>query len=212
MRSVMVGIAGGTGSGKTTVAVKIAAAFEGEVVVMDMDSYYRDLCHLTLSERRQMNFDHPEAFDLSLFTTQLGTLKLGEAIDKPVYSFAESLREERTTRIQPMPIIIVEGILVLSVFALRGLFDAAIFVDTADDIRLIRRMDRDVRERGRSLGSVVEQYMATVRPMHDTFVEPSKRYADVIIPRGGGNDVAINMVIADLRSRLVAGQDKVSQE
>lgn len=201
--SVLVGIAGGTGSGKTTVVRRILQAFECDVVCLDMDSYYRDLSHLPMEDRRRYNFDHPDAFDTPLFMEHLRCLQRGEGIEKPVYSFAEFTRTDETISIAPAAIIIVEGILVLADRGVREILDTRIFVDAEDDIRFIRRMQRDVSERGRTLESIVKQYMETVRPMHLSFVEPSKRYADVIIPRGGKNNIAITMVIADLRARLV---------
>ena len=199
---ILVGIAGGTGSGKTTVARRILDAFNEEVICLDMDSYYTDLSHMTPGERRQVNFDHPDAFDTDLFTEHLNQLGEGESIEKPVYSFEESVRTGQTIEVKPAPIILVEGILVLADRAVRELLDAKIFVDADDDIRFIRRLQRDVAERARSLDSVIEQYTSTVRPMHYSFVEPSKRYADVIIPRGGQNDIAISMVVADIKARL----------
>lgn len=201
MKPIVVGIAGGTGSGKTTIADRIAAAFSTEVVMMDMDSYYADYQDLSAKERRKINFDHPDAFDIDLFVEHIFALKEGVSIDKPVYSFAESIREKRTNRIDPAPIIIVEGILVLAIKRIRELMDARIYVATDDDVRFIRRLQRDVKERGRTLESVISQYQATVRPMHLAFVEPSKRYADLVIPRGGNNDIAVQMVVSDLQLR-----------
>ncbi len=200
---IFVGIAGGTGSGKTTVARRILNAFDEEVMCLDMDSYYRDLRHMTPEERRQVNFDHPDAFDTELFTQHLDTLGKRESIEKPVYSFAESVRTDDTITVTPAPIILVEGILVLADPEVRKRLDAKIFVDADDDIRFIRRLQRDVAERERSLESVIDQYMNTVRPMHHSFVEPSKRYADIIIPRGGKNDIAISMVVADIKARIL---------
>ncbi len=199
---ILVGIAGGTGSGKTTVARRILASFDEEVICLDMDSYYCDLSHLPKEARRKVNFDHPDAFDTELFTEHLHRLSNGESIDKPVYSFSESVRTGETIAVRPAPIILVEGILVLADPSVRELLDAKIFVDADDDIRFIRRLQRDVAERGRSLDSVIQQYTGTVRPMHYSFVEPSKRYADVIIPRGGKNDIAIAMVVSDIEARL----------
>ncbi len=200
---ILVGIAGGTGSGKTTVARRILGAFDEEVICLDMDSYYCDLSHLSKEDRRKVNFDHPDAFDTELFTEHLQRLGRGEGIEKPVYSFSRSVRTGETISVSPAPIILVEGILVLADPAVRQLLDAKIFVDADDDIRFIRRLQRDVAERARSLDSVINQYKSTVRPMHYSFVEPSKRYADVIIPRGGKNDIAISMVVADIESRLI---------
>ena len=200
---ILVGIAGGTGSGKTTVVRKILEAFDQDVICLDMDSYYRDLKHLPYEERRGFNFDHPDAFDTELFIEHIQELGRGNPIEKPVYSFAESVRMDETITVTPAPIIIVEGILVLAYPALRSLLHAKLFVDADDDIRFIRRLQRDVAERARSLESVIDQYTRTVRPMHHSFVEPSKRYADVIITRGGENDIAISMVVSDIRARLV---------
>jgi uridine kinase len=202
--SMLVGIAGGTGSGKSTVARRIAGSFESGVMTMDMDSYYRDLSHMTMEERRTVNFDHPDAFDTALFVSHLEALKNGEKIEKPIYSFAQSVRERHTQAVHPSPIIIVEGILVLAMSEVREVLDAKIFVDTDDDIRIIRRIERDVTERGRSLESVIQQYVTTVRPMHLSFVEPTKRYADIVVPHGGNNDVAIRMLVSDLKARLDA--------
>ena len=199
---ILVGIAGGTGSGKTTVARRILGAFDEDVICLDMDSYYCDLSHLDSDERRNVNFDHPDAFDVDLFTAHLKQLSEGQTVEKPVYSFAESVRTGQTITVEAAPIILVEGILVLADPSVRALLDAKIFVDADDDIRFIRRLQRDVAERERSLNSVIEQYTSTVRPMHYSFVEPSKRYADVIIPRGGKNDIAIAMVVSDIKARL----------
>lgn len=204
MNSIVVGIAGGTGSGKTTVAERLVSSFESEVVLIDMDSYYADYRELSPKQRRKINFDHPDAFDIDLFVAHIEQLKSGQSVEKPVYSFAESVREERTETLDPAPIIIIEGILVLAVERVRELMDARIYVATDDDVRFIRRLRRDVEERGRTLESVIAQYESTVRPMHLAFVEPSKRYADVVIPRGGNNDVAVRMVASDLQLRLQA--------
>lgn len=199
---ILVGIAGGTGSGKTTVVRRILEAFDEDVICLDMDSYYRDLSEMPKEERRKFNFDHPDAFDTELFIQHLQELSAGKAVKKPVYSFAESVRTADVVEVEPAPIVIVEGILVLADARVRDLLEVKIFVDADDDIRFIRRLERDVAERGRTLESVISQYQRTVRPMHYSFVEPSKRYADVIIPRGGKNDIAINMVVADITSRL----------
>ena len=208
MQPILVGVAGGSGSGKTTVARRILEAFSSEqAICLDMDSYYKDLSHLTLPERRQVNFDHPDAFDTELFVSHLEALKDAQPIAKPVYDFSRSTRAEQTIEVLPAPIVIVEGILVLAVREVREVLNARIFVSTDGDMRFIRRLQRDVSERGRSLDSVIEQYINTVRPMHHAFVEPSMRYADVVIPRGGKNEIAINMVIADLRLRLPAPRE-----
>lgn len=205
MKPILVGVAGGSGSGKTTVAKRITKAFDSASVVhMDMDSYYKDLMHLTLPERRKVNFDHPDAFDTELFTAHLSALKSNRPIAKPVYDFTRSTRSEQVVELTPAPVVVVEGIMVLAVPEVRALLDAKIFVATDDDIRFIRRLERDVTERGRSLESIIEQYTKTVRPMHHAFVEPSKRHADIIIPRGGKNEVAIGMVISDLSARITS--------
>lgn len=203
MKVLVIGVAGGTGSGKTTVAKKIAAAFQRhEVVLFDQDSYYNDLSHLPLSERRKINYDHPDAFDTDLLEQHLALLRAGHSVDKPVYSYALHCRTRKTARISPAPIVLLEGILVLEEKRLRELMDIKIFVDTEDDIRLIRRLRRDIHERGRNIESVLSQYENTVRPMHLSFILPSKRHADIVIPRGGENDVAIKVVISTIRERL----------
>lgn len=202
-RPLVVGIAGGTGSGKTTVSKKITAAVgSSKVALLDQDSYYRDLGHLSLEERRRANFDHPDAVEFELVRAHVKALLAGESVSKPVYSFATSARMPEVVVLPPAEVIIVEGILALWDEELRGLMDIKIFVETEDDIRIIRRLTRDVRERGRSLEYVVDQYLATVRPMHLTFVEPTKRYANLIIPEGGMNQVAISMVVATLKQFL----------
>lgn len=202
-----VGIAGGTGSGKSTVAQKITAAVGREnVATLDQDSYYKDLSHLSIEERRKQNFDHPDALEFPLFREHLATLRNRQPVNKPVYSFKTSTRTGEVVEIEPKEIIIVEGILALWDDSLRSLMDVKIFVDTDDDIRLVRRLLRDTQERGRSLERVIDQYTHTVRPMHLTFVEPTKRYADIIIPEGGMNQVAIGMVVATLKHWLKNGQ------
>ncbi|MBN2496542.1 MAG: uridine kinase [Deltaproteobacteria bacterium] len=203
MSVAVLGIAGGSASGKTTVTKKILEALAGEpVTLLDQDSYYRDLGHLDMDLRRSFNFDHPDAFDNDLMIEQLESLKAGRSIDKPVYSFKEYTRTPQTVRVDPGNVIIVEGIMVLAIRELRKRMDVKIFVEADDDIRFIRRLTRDVQERGRSIEAVVSQYLETVRPMHLTFVEPSKRYADVIIPSAGPNDVAISVVVGSLREHL----------
>jgi len=202
-RPLVVGIAGGTGSGKTTVARKIMSSVgNDQVVMLDQDSYYRDLSHLTLAERRRHNFDHPDAVEFAFLRDHVAQLRRGEAVHKPVYSFVTSTRTGDYQLIEPAEVIIVEGILALWDEGLRAMMDVKIFVETDDDIRIVRRLSRDIRERGREFDHVVDQYMATVRPMHLTFVEPTKRYADLIIPEGGMNEVAISMVVATLQHWL----------
>lgn len=203
MAVVVLGIAGGTGSGKTTVARAIVERIgPSRVAYLEHDSYYRDLSHLSLAQRREVNFDHPDAFDSNLLINHVEALKRGQAVDQPVYSYTESVRHADTVRVDPRPLVMVEGILVLENTRLRDLMDVKIFVDTADDIRLMRRLRRDTHERGRTMEHVLGQYEATVRPMHLTFVMPSRRHADVVIPRGGSNRVAIEMVSDGLEKRL----------
>ena len=203
MKPLVLGIAGGTGSGKTTVARAIVERIGGErVAYFEHDSYYRDLSGFDVEARRQVNFDHPDAFETELLVEHVKTLLAGQHVEQPKYSYTESVRLPETQSVAPRPLVVVEGILVLENRALRKLMDVKIFVDTDDDIRLMRRVRRDTTERGRSLDSVLGQYEATVRPMHLAFVHPSRRHADVIIPRGGRNHVAINMVADALKRRL----------
>lgn len=200
---LVVGIAGGTASGKTTVARKIFERLKGcRVAFLDQDSYYRDLSDLTFEERLEINFDHPDAFDTELLVSQLRDLKAGRPVEKPHYSFVHCLREKTTTRIEPGDAIILEGILVLGIEAIRKELDVRIFVDADDDVRIIRRLMRDMKERGRDFDAIVGQYFKSVRPMHYGFVEPSKRWADIIIPHGGHNDVSIEMVVGAIRDRV----------
>lgn len=201
-RSLIVGVAGGSGSGKTTVARAIQEPLGLDAVLLDSDSYYRDLAHLTLEQRKAVNYDHPDAFDVPLLVEQLEQLAGGTAIDKPTYDYSLHTRAERRIRVEPREVILVDGILLFADARLRALFDIKVFVDVAEDIRFIRRLRRDLEERGRSLDSVIEQYLATVRPMHLEFVEPSKRYADVILPEGGRNRIGIEMVRARVEKEL----------
>jgi len=203
MSVVVIGIAGGSASGKTTVAKKILQAHYGQpIALLDQDAYYQDLSHLPLAERKRVNFDHPDAFDNQLMVEHLQALKRGEAVDKPIYSFQEYTRKRGSVRVEPASIVIVEGILVLAIRELREQIDVKIFVEADDDIRFIRRLTRDVNDRDRTIEQVVDQYLATVRPMHESFVVPSKRHADVIIPSAGPNDVAIDMVVNAIRQHL----------
>jgi uridine kinase len=203
MRSIIIGVAGGTGSGKTTVANRILERVGAEhIAFIPHDAYYRDLHHLTLEERKAMNFDHPDALETSLMIEHLTLLRNGYPAEIPVYDFTRHARTDETIHVEPAPIVLVEGILIFAEPALRKLFDVKLFIDTDSDIRLIRRLQRDMQERGRTFESVITQYMTTVRPMHQEFVEPSKRYADVIIPEGGFNEVAIEMVAARIRGLL----------
>ena len=200
---LVVGIAGGTASGKTTVTRKIRDLLSSSrVAFLDQDSYYNDLADLTLEERREINFDHPDAFDTALLVQHLKELKAGRAIEKPVYNFVTSTREPRTAAVNPGDLVLIEGILVLHIEAIRRELDVRIFVDAEDDVRIIRRLTRDIKERGRDFDHVVSQYFRHVRPMHMGFVEPSKRHADIIVPHGGNNDTAIDMLVGALRGRL----------
>lgn len=201
--ALVVGIAGGTASGKTTVARKLHEALESSgIAFIDQDSYYRDLSHLTLEERREVNFDHPDAFDTELLASHLRLLRAGKPIEKPVYDYVESTRTRRSTTVQPAELILIEGILVLHMEALRKELDVRIFVETEDDVRIIRRLTRDIKERGRDFDHVVSQYFRHVRPMHMAFIEPSKRWADIVVPHGGNNEIAIEMLVGALKSRL----------
>ena len=208
MKPLIIGIAGGTGSGKTTVARKIAESLaavpNASIAFLDMDGYYRNLAHLPMDERRKINWDHPEAFDLDLFASHLEQLSRGESIEKPVYDFATHLRSSRTERITPADVIVVDGILLFVDERIRALCDVKVFVDADPDIRLVRRIQRDMSERNRPLEEILEQYLTTVRPMHQQFVEPGKRYADIILPRGGQNAVAIEMILTTIQRRLDA--------
>ena len=205
MRPLIVGVAGGSGSGKSTVARRIAGAVEARnVAFIDMDAYYRNFAHLPMEERRRVNWDHPEALDVDLLVQQLGQLHAGEAVEKPVYDFVSHTRSPRTERIEPSPVIVIDGILLFTDARVRDLCEVKVFVDADADVRLIRRIHRDMAERGRPLAEILDQYLRTVQPMHLQFVEPSKRYADIIVPRGGHNEIAIQMLIAKIRDRVGA--------
>jgi uridine kinase len=199
---LVLGIAGGTGSGKTTIALAIVEALGASAVRIDHDSYYKDQSHLPFEEREQINYDHPDALDNELLREHILALRRGEAIEKPAYDFREHTRKKERTRIDPAPVIIVEGILTLAVSDLRDHMDIKVFVDTDADIRLMRRIRRDLEQRGRSFASVRAQYYKTVRPMHLAFVEPSKRFANVIIPEGGENRIAIDILVGRIRHFL----------
>jgi uridine kinase len=202
-RSLVVGICGGTGSGKTTIADRILQSLPAEnVLLLQQDHYYKDLSHLTPEDRAQRNFDHPDSIDTQLLADHVRRLREGHAVERPVYDFTQHLRLKKTVRLEPHAALILEGILLFECEALRDLMDIKIFVDTDADLRFIRRLRRDIAERGRTLESVVEQYLSTVRPMHLEFIEPSKRYADVIIPEGGYNEVGIDLLIQKIRSLL----------
>ncbi|MDR8392176.1 uridine kinase [Aliifodinibius sp. S!AR15-10] len=203
MDPVIIGIAGGTGAGKTTVIRHISRQIgKKNIVVLEHDSYYRDLTHLSPEERANQNFDHPSALETELMIQHLKALKEGREVEVPVYDFTHHVRKEETRQVKPKKLILVDGILIFSEQDLREHMDIKIFVDTDDDVRLMRRIRRDIVERDRSLEGVLNQYEKYVRPMHLEFVEPSKRYADIIIPRGGENDVALEMVQALIAERI----------
>ena len=203
MKPLTIGVAGGSGSGKTTVVRALMEAVgPGNAAFLPHDAYYRDYSHLSLEDRTSVNWDHPDSLQTELMVGHLASLVAGQAVEIPIYDFRTYTRLEETERLEPRPVIIVEGILILVERDLRDLLDIKVFVDTDSDLRFIRRLQRDVSERARSVNSVVEQYMRTVRPMHLDFVEPSKRYADRIIPEGGFNRVAIDMLVARVRSVL----------
>jgi uridine kinase len=197
---MILGVAGGSGSGKTTVVKEILRSLHPTTIsVIHHDSYYKDLVHLPFEERAETNFDHPDALETSLLVKHLTSLRAGERVDVPVYDFATHTRTEDVRRVEATGVIIVDGILVLADQRLRDLLDIKVFVDTDADIRFIRRLRRDIQDRGRSLQSVVDQYLQTVRPMHNAFVEGSRVHADIIIPEGGRNQVAIDLLVSRLR-------------
>ena len=208
--SLIIGISGGTGSGKTTVANRILESVQAsEVVFIQQDSYYRNLKDLPLDYRHVANFDHPDALDNDLLVNHIRKLRAGESLELPIYDFRTHTRANETRSVEPRPIVIVEGILIFADPRLLEQMDIKVFVDTPDDIRFIRRLRRDIDERGRTLESVIEQYVGTVRPMHIQFVEPSKRFADVIIPEGGHNLVSIDLISGKIRERLAGALTSV---
>ena len=199
---LVIGIAGGTGSGKTTLMDNIVTAFGDVVTVLSHDNYYRRLDHLPMEERVKVNYDEPAALETELMVEHLRALRGGFSVDCPVYDFAQHNRSRETIRLVPKKVIIVEGILIFENADLRDLMDIRIFVDTDADVRLCRRIKRDVRERGRTIESVIEQYQTTVKPMHEKYVEPSKRFAHVVVPEGGKNTVALDMIMGRIRRHL----------
>ena len=200
---MILGICGGTGSGKTTVAERLAQALgPDQAILLAQDAYYKDSGHLAFDERVRQNFDHPNAVDFDLLIRQVDALRCNQPVQQPSYDFAAHVRREKTTRVDPKAIVIVEGILIFQNSRLRSLFDLKIFVDTDADVCFIRRLRRDIRDRGRSLDSVVQQYLETVRPMHQEFVEPSRRFADIVIPDGGKNDAAMELLIEWLATKV----------
>lgn len=200
--SIVIGIAGGTGSGKTTMIKRIKKEFNDEITILSHDFYYKKYSHLPFEERKKLNYDHPDAFQTDLMVEHLKELKEGRPIERPVYDFVIYDRLDETVRVEPAKVIIVEGILIFDYKELLDLLDIKVFIDTDADVRIIRRIMRDVRERGRSLDSVINQYMTTVKLMHDQFVEPSKRNADIIIPEGGYNVVALQMLNDRIKALL----------
>lgn len=200
---LVIGVAGGSGSGKTTVTKAILSQVGSQrIALLSHDSYYRDLSHLSLAERAQVNFDHPDAFDNELYLAHVDALIQGRPVEVPTYDFTTYVRKSETELVLPQPVIILEGILIFADAALRERMGVKLFVDAESDTRIIRRIQRDTVSRGRTVDSVIQQYLKTVRPMHLEFVEPSKRYADIIIPRGGLNTIAIDMVVARIDSLL----------
>ena len=201
MTPLVIGVAGGSGSGKTTVVRRIIEALgDARVPVLEHDRYYRDRNDLRLEERAALNYDHPDSLETDLMVRHVTELRSGRTIDAPMYDFARHARKDQTESIAPGRAIIVEGILIYTDAELRKLMDIKVFVDTDDDTRFIRRLQRDIKERGRTVQSVIDQYLSTVKPMHLEFVEPSKRYADIIVPQGGHNTVAIDMLLTLIRS------------
>ncbi len=199
---LVIGIAGGTGSGKTTLMSNIMARFEGMVTVLSHDNYYKRHDELTFEERSGLNYDEPDAIETSLMVEHLKALRQGQAIDCPVYDFTRHNRSDETIHLEPKPVIIVEGILIFENEPLRNLMDIRLFVDTDADVRLCRRIKRDVNKRGRTLESVLTQYQTTVKPMHEKYVEPSKKYANLVIPEGGKNMVALDMILGRIQKHL----------
>ncbi|CEN84753.1 uridine kinase [[Clostridium] sordellii] len=203
-KTLIIGITGGTGSGKSTVCKSIKESIpEENIAILEQDAYYKDQSHLSFEERLKTNYDHPLSFDNKLLIKHLDMLCNGETIEKPIYDYELHTRNlEETVTTEPKDIVIVEGIMILEDEELRNKLDIKIYVDTEDDLRILRRIQRDIKERGRTVDSVIEQYLATVKPAHDQFIEPYKKYADIIIPEGGQNEVAIDMVIARIKTQL----------
>ena len=206
-KPMVIGIVGGSGSGKSTVARNIAGALPtASVAFIDMDAYYRNFAHQPMEDRRRINWDHPDAFDWELLLEQLRALTAGLPEEQPVYDFVTHTRAPRTVSLAPEDVVVLDGILLFTDERVRELCDVKVFVDADADVRVIRRIRRDTRSRGRALEEILDQYLTTVQPMHLQFVEPSKRYADIIVPRGGHNEVAVEMIVAKITRRLHAGR------
>ncbi|WP_077614638.1 uridine kinase [Caenibacillus caldisaponilyticus] len=211
-KPIIIGVAGGSGSGKTTVAREICRHFPDQsIAVIEQDAYYKAQDHKSMEERLKTNYDHPFAFDWDLLLEHLNKLLRFEPINKPVYDYTVHTRSDKIIPIQPKDVIILEGILILEDHRLRDLMDIKVYVDTDSDLRIIRRLMRDTHERGRSMDSVIEQYLSVVRPMHNQFIEPTKRYADIIIPEGGQNSVAIDLLVTKIRAILGGSEPQVVQ-
>lgn len=211
-KPILIGITGGTGSGKSTVAKEICSGLpKKSICVIEQDSYYKDQGNIPFEERIKTNYDHPNAFDTELMVAQLKDLIAGKPIQKPIYDFERHTRKKETIYVEPKNIIIVEGIMILVEPQIRELFDIKIFVDTDADLRIIRRIQRDIKERGRTIDSVINQYINVVRPMHLQFVEPTKRYADIIIPEGGYNKVAIDIMLAKVKEIMAKSEEEVGE-
>jgi uridine kinase len=207
LKPLIIGIAGGSGSGKSTVAKSVADNLStSSVAFIDMDAYYKNFSALPLEARKKLNWDHPDAFDYDLLCSHLDALSNRNAIDKPEYDFVTHLRRAKFTRVEPADVVVIDGILLFVDERVRDLCDVKVFVDADADIRLIRRIERDAHVRGRPLDEIIDQYLSTVQPMHLQFVEPSKRYADVIVPRGGHNSIAIEMIVAKIQRRLQSAE------
>ena len=209
-KMMTIGIAGGTGSGKTTITRKILREFGQDVSVIYHDNYYKAHDDMPYEERAKLNYDHPDAFDTALMVRQLNALRRGKAVQCPVYDYTVHNRSKKTVTVRPARVLVIEGILIFQSKALRDLMDIKIYVDTDADVRILRRIVRDVRDRGRSLESIVSQYLTTVKPMHEQFVDPSKRYADIIIPEGGHNPVALEMLMERIRAHMAQSEGSSS--
>ncbi|MBQ7407888.1 MAG: uridine kinase [Clostridia bacterium] len=202
MNSLLIGICGGTGSGKTTLAQKVSTYFGDDVLLFSMDNYYKSNSHLSYEQRVKINYDHPNAFDKELLLSHVKALKQGQSVDMPTYDFSQHTRSNKICKVQAKSVIIIEGILLFAISELVELLDIKIFVDTDADVRILRRILRDVKDRGRSLDSVIDQYLQTVKPMHESFIEPSKKHADIIVPEGGFNQNAFEMITSLITKKL----------